>query len=88
VRLPGVLDRGVFTAAGLYSKGDGVTWEGSFWIAQRAVGAGETPGDNSGAWRLAVKKGRPGRDGSRGEKGERGAAGRDGQNALVQGPGF
>jgi hypothetical protein len=88
LQLPVVLDRGVYAAAGLYAKGDGVTWDGSFWIAQRAVEAGERPGDQSGAWRMAVKKGRDGRDGSRGEKGERGADGADGTNALVKGPGY
>jgi hypothetical protein len=48
---------------------------------------GEKPGDDSGAWRLAVKKGSDGRDGIRGEKGERGAEGRPGKDLTQMGPG-
>jgi hypothetical protein len=44
-----------------YRKGDGVTWGGSFWIAQKDAPEGR-PG-LSDDWRLAVKKGRDGRDG-------------------------
>lgn len=55
-----VLDRGVYAAGRVYAKGDGVTFGGSFWIAQQATD--EKPGTGDG-WRLAVKKGRDGRDG-------------------------
>jgi collagen type III alpha len=83
---PVVIDRGVFDPERRgYDAGDGVTWDGSFWIAQRAVAPGERPGDSSGAFRLAVKKGRDGRDGLKGEKGERGAAGRDGKDLRLFG---
>ncbi|EKF39928.1 collagen triple helix repeat-containing protein [Nitratireductor indicus C115] len=58
--LPVVLDRGVFKAGDTYSAGDGVTWGGSFWIAQKDTA--DKPGDGDG-WRLAVKKGRDGKDG-------------------------
>lgn len=61
-RLPIVIDRGVFKDGQPYRKGDGVTWGGSFWIAQ-----GETtdkPDSGKGGWRLAVKKGRDGKDGT------------------------
>lgn len=75
---PVVIDRGVFDPERRgYDAGDGVTWDGSFWIAQRAVALGERPGDTSGAFRMAVKKGRDGRDGLRGEPGK---AGRDGKD--------
>lgn len=58
---PVVIDRGVFreggpAAGGLYERGDGVTFGGSFWIAQK-----DAPEDKPGIstdWRLAVKKGR------------------------------
>jgi hypothetical protein len=60
-RLPIVTDRGVFKEGSVYRKGDGVTWGGSFWIAQDETV--EKP-DSGKGWRLAVKKGRDGRDGT------------------------
>lgn len=58
--LPVVFDRGVFKEDGSYRKGNGVTWGGSYWIAQKDdPGKPDTP--DSG-WRLAVKKGQNGRD--------------------------
>jgi hypothetical protein len=53
--LPLVLDRGVWRERA-YQKGDGVTWGGSFWIAQRDTDA--KPDAADGSWRLSVKKGR------------------------------
>jgi len=58
--VPLVIDRGVFRADGLYDKGDGVTFGGSFWIAQTETAA--RPGEGNTDWRLAVKKGRDGKD--------------------------
>lgn len=78
-QFPVVIDRGVWKEAA-YERGDATTWGGSSWIAQRKTAATEQPGDDSGAWRLSVKKGRDGRDGVRGEKGERGAEGRAGKD--------
>lgn len=58
--LPVVFDRGVFKEDDDYRKGNGVTWGGSYWIAQKDdPGKPDTP--DSG-WRLAVKKGQNGRD--------------------------
>ena len=57
--MPVVIDRGVFSEGKTYSPGDGVTWGGSFWIAQEETG--EKP-DTAKGWRLAVKKGRDGKD--------------------------
>lgn len=57
---PVVLDQGVYKSEQEYVAGDGVTWAGSFWIAQKATA--EKPGVGDG-WRLAVKSGRAGRDG-------------------------
>ncbi len=58
--LPVVIDRGVFSEGKTYEPGDGVTWGGSFWIAQETTA--EKP-DSTKGWRLAVKKGRDGKDG-------------------------
>jgi hypothetical protein len=59
-RLPVVIDRGVFKADGVYRKGDGVSWAGSFWIAQKdEPGKPDTP---ESGWRLAVKRGQNGKD--------------------------
>ena len=52
------LDRGVWRERS-YEKGDGVTWAGSWWIAQ---GETESKPGTSSDWRLAVKAGRNGRD--------------------------
>lgn len=57
-RLPVVLDRGVF-AERSYERGDGVTFGGNFWIAQKDAPEGK-PG-LSDDWRLAVRKGRDGK---------------------------
>lgn len=62
IRLPSVIDRGVYaeSKAAAYEDGDGVTYGGCYWIAQKASPQG-APG-NSPDWRLAVKKGRDGKD--------------------------
>lgn len=57
-RVPIVRDCGVYKAGTTYRKGDGVTWAGSFWIAQEETT--EKP-DTGKGWRLAVKKGRDGK---------------------------
>ena len=54
------LDQGVFREGEVYQRGDGVTFGGSWWIAQKDAPAGK-PG-MSDDWRLAVKKGRDGKD--------------------------
>lgn len=58
--LPVVIDRGIYAEGKEYKAGDGATWAGSFWIAQKDTSS--KPGEG-GDWRLAVKKGRDGRDG-------------------------
>jgi integrin beta 3 len=62
-------DCGTYQADGSYQRGNGVSFGGSFWIAQKNDPG--KPGEGEG-WRLAVKRGRDGRDGERGEKGEPG----------------
>lgn len=80
-KAPVVLDCGVYRAGVTYEKGDGVTFGGSFWIAQDATS--EKPGDGATKWRLAVKAGRegregkPGKDGAPGPRGEKGESGRN-----------
>jgi hypothetical protein len=59
VRIPALLDRGVFKEIADYQQGDGVTWGGSFWIAQKDAPEGK-PGSGPD-WRLAVKAGRDAR---------------------------
>ncbi len=56
-----VLDAGVWKDGAAYAEGDGVTWAGSFWIAQADTSA--KPGGEGEDWRLAVKRGRDGKDG-------------------------
>ena len=78
--LPAVIDRGVYKDGSDYVRGDGATWAGSFWVAQKD--APGKPGDGDG-WRLSVKKGRDGKDGERGEKGDTGKTGPKGDNGLT-----
>ena len=60
--VPMVIDRGVYSQGREYSPGDGVTWAGSYWIAQEHTT--EKP-DTGKGWRLAVKRGRDGKDAER-----------------------
>lgn len=55
--MPVVLDRGVWRE-GEFKAGDGVSWAGSFWIAQRSTDAKPGSGED---WRLAVKRGQDGK---------------------------
>lgn len=72
VRFPNVIDRGVYRHGELYQRGDGVTFTGSWWIAQKDAPK-DKPGQGDG-WRLAVKRGRDGKDGKDGERGPEGKA--------------
>lgn len=55
--MPVVLDRGVYNNGQEYTKNDGVTFAGSYWIAQKDAPDGR-PGDSNADFRLAVKRGR------------------------------
>jgi collagen type III alpha len=79
VKMAVVLDRGVYKALSEYEVGDGVTWNGSFWIAKK-VGVLGKPGERNDDWRLSIKRGRDGKDGLKGEKGDPGMKGRDGKD--------
>lgn len=74
LKLPVFVDRGVYKTGEQYERGNGVTWGGCFWIAQKDGPEGR-PGESTD-WRLAVKKGRDGKDGQRGEKGDKGDPGK------------
>jgi Collagen triple helix repeat (20 copies) len=60
IRTALVLDRGVYKDGHIYEPGDGVTWGGSFFIAQAET---VTKPETDRSWRLAVKRGRNGADG-------------------------
>lgn len=85
IDLPFVLDRGVYDKGASYRKGDGVTRQGSFWIATE-----DDPGEPSFTkdckWRLAVKKGRDGKDGKDGQRGPQGKDGPAGRDLTQMGP--
>jgi hypothetical protein len=57
------LEMGVWKDGHEYEKGDGVTFGGSFWFAQKHAPQGR-PDSGNKDWRLGVKKGRDGKDGS------------------------
>jgi len=57
---PTAIDRGVYKADETYEAGDGVSWGGSWWIAQKQTDA--KPDTQDSGWRLAVKRGRDGKD--------------------------
>jgi integrin beta 3 len=58
IKMPVVLDAG-FWKEGSYEMGDGVTFGGSYWIAQKDTISKPEVGNPD--WRLAVKKGRDGK---------------------------
>ena len=82
--LPIVIDKGVYKQADRYHAGDGVTWAGSYWIAQKDEPS-QKPGEGEG-WRLAVKKGRDGKHGDKGDKGDQGQPGSAGRDLTQMGP--
>lgn len=81
--VPVVLDKGYWKDGLQVEKGDGVTSQGSYWIALKDTAT--RPDIGNPDWRLAVKKGRDGKgrdgkDGERGPKGEKGEPGLNGRN--------
>lgn len=81
IALSAFVDRGVWRD-GAYLKGDGVSWGGSFFIAQ--TDTTDKP-ETSAAWRLAVKRGRDGKEGKAGEPGRVGPPGKDGRDLTQMG---
>lgn len=82
--MPIPIDRGVYRPEMAYVKGDGVSYGGSFWIAQKDIPKGK-PDEGTGDWRLSTKRGRDGKDGLRGAKGEPGPKGKDGRDLTQLG---
>jgi len=84
LRLATVIDAGIYRAdrEEPYFKGDGVTWDGCFWVAQKDMPEGK-PGASTD-WRMAVKKGRDGK-GTKGDKGDPGKNGRPGRDLTQLG---
>jgi len=74
IRVAGHVDRGVWRQDASYLSGDGVTRDGSYWIAQMDHPPGK-PGETNSGWRLAVKRGAEGKSGPQGPMGERGTKG-------------
>jgi hypothetical protein len=72
-RVPTIYDRGVWREQKQYFAGDGVSYGGSFWIAQ--ADTTEKPGIGVTKWRLAVKKGSDGKQGPTGPMGPMGPKG-------------
>ncbi|MNO31426.1 hypothetical protein D3C76_214000 [compost metagenome] len=60
LKLPTILDRGVYSAEKSYEQGDATSYGGCLWIAQKDAPEG-VPGA-SADWRLSAKKGRDGKD--------------------------
>ena len=58
--IPSTIDKGVYSENKTYEQGDGVTYGGSYWIAQQETKS--KPGTDN-TFRLAVKAGRNGKDG-------------------------
>jgi hypothetical protein len=71
-------DCGVYARGATYVRGDGVTWGGHYWIAQRETT--DPPVEGGDAWRMAVRRGRDGK----GLKGEPGGPGPKGKDAEVR----
>jgi hypothetical protein len=57
VDVPAIIDRGVWRD-GPHKAGDGVTWDGSWFVAQKDTD--KRPGTPDSGWRLAAKRGRDG----------------------------
>ncbi len=78
---PCIVDKGVFKD-GPYLKYEAVSFGGSLFIAQRNTTT-ERPEDGSGAWRLAVKRGRDGK-GVEGKQGPQGPKGDKGDGKIIR----
>ena len=82
MKLPMLLDQGVYSSEKAYETGDVTSYGGSAWICKQSC-QGQQPGTDAGAdfWRLAVKRGNDGKPGTKGldgKDGKQGLPGRDG----------
>lgn len=76
-QVPALIDQGVYKIETTYERGDGVSYAGSWWIAQEST---QDRPQSSKAWRLAVKRGQDGKDGKDGTRGDSGPAGKNGKD--------
>ena len=58
IKVAALEDKGVFKAGNDYEAGDGVTWGGSYFIAQKDEPLGHPGEPGCDGWRLAFKRGR------------------------------
>jgi len=58
IKVAALIDKGIYRADAEYEAGDGVTWGGSFFIAQKDMPTGKPGEPGCEGWRLAVKRGR------------------------------
>ena len=58
VKIAALVDKGIYRTDTDYEAGDGVTWGGSFFIAQKDMPGGKPGEPGCDGWRLAVKRGR------------------------------
>lgn len=65
IRIPCVIDAGFYKEGQTYEQGDGVTFGGSYWIAQKDTSS--KPEVGSDEWRLGVRRGRDGKSAERAE---------------------
>lgn len=83
LKLPMLLDRGVYTSEKAYEAGDVTSYGGSGWICKQDC-QGKQPGTDAGAdfWRLAVKRGNDGKPGTKGLDGKDGKVGPPGRDGT------
>lgn len=67
IQLAALIDRGVWRHESKYTEGDGVSFSGAFWIAQKDHPG--KPKEDLVGWRRAVNRGNDGRDGKDGKDG-------------------
>lgn len=61
IKFPCFKYRGIWRESNAYHEGNGVTYDGSLWLATKDAPEGK-PGNGNGHWQLAVKRGQDGRD--------------------------
>jgi len=83
VKLPMLIDRGVWSRDKAYEIGDVLSYGGSAWICKQDCQA-QQPGTDAGAdfWRLAVKRGNDGKPGTKGLDGKDGLTGPPGRDGT------
>lgn len=65
-----IVDAGNWQRGKAYAAGDGVTWDGHWWLAQKDTTA--EPVDGGSEWRIAARRGKQGAQGKEGKEGRPG----------------